>query len=79
MRALQTHFRAKRDFVIGRLQEMGFEFTERNIPQSTFYIWLDLSDLPDGLNDGLNFFQRCLEEKVIWVPGSLWFPGFGKG
>ena len=24
MRALQTHFRTKRDYVIGRLEEMGF-------------------------------------------------------
>ena len=75
MKALQTHFRAKRDFVIGRLKEMGFHFTEANTPQSTFYIWLDLSGLPDGLNDGLNFFQRCLEEKVIVVPGSKWRGG----
>ena len=69
MKALQTHFKAKRDFVIGRLREMGFKFDEQNIPTATFYIWLDLSGLPDGLNDGLNFFQRCLEEKVIVVPG----------
>ena len=69
MKALQTHFRAKRDFVIARLKEIGFSFDEHNTPQSTFYIWLDLSALPAGLNDGLNFFQKCLEEKVIVVPG----------
>ena len=34
-------------------------------PDSTFYIWLDLSHLPKEINDGLNFFQKCLEEKVI--------------
>ena len=74
MRALQVHFREKRDFVVGRLREIGFRFKEENVPQSTFYVWLDLSGLPEGLNDGLNFFQKCLEEKVIVVPGSELIP-----
>lgn len=70
MKALQAHFMEKRDYVIGRLRKMGFHLPEENVPQSTFYLWLDLSSLPTGLNDGLNFFQKCLEEKVIVVPGS---------
>lgn len=57
MKALQTHFLAKRDFVLGRLKEIGFKFSKNNIPDSTFYIWLDLSCLPAGISDGLNFFQ----------------------
>lgn len=67
MRALQTHFRTKRDYVIGRLEEMGFKLAFK--PNSTFYIWLDLSELPESINDGLSFFQACLGEKVIVVPG----------
>lgn len=67
MKALQTHFRSKRDYVIARLEKLGFKI--KNIPDSTFYIWLDLSNLPKEINDGLNFFQRCLEEHVIVVPG----------
>ncbi|MCJ1230350.1 hypothetical protein MMC12_007023 [Toensbergia leucococca] len=67
MKALQTHFRDKRDFVLGRLKEIGFQI--KRIPDSTFYIWLDLSGLPEEINDGLNFFQACLGEKVIVVPG----------
>lgn len=63
MKALQTHFRGKRDYVLGRLKGMGFVI--KQIPDSTFYIWLDLSSLPKEINDGLNFFQKCLEEKVI--------------
>ena len=74
MIALQKHFKEKRDYVIKRLTEIGFTFTKDTIPQSTFYIWLDLSNLPAGLNDGLNFFQRCLDEKVIVVPGSTYTP-----
>jgi aspartate/methionine/tyrosine aminotransferase len=67
MRALQTHFRQKRDYVIGRLRGMGFEIPL--IPNSTFYVWLDLTCLPEGIDDGLNFFHACLKEKVIVVPG----------
>ncbi|KAF2401015.1 PLP-dependent transferase [Trichodelitschia bisporula] len=69
MRALQRHFRDKRDYVIKRLRDMGFEIEERFVPNSTFYLWLDLRCLPEKINDGLNFFQACLEEKVIVVPG----------
>lgn len=65
MKALQTHFKMKRDYVLGRLEEMGFKI--KNVPDSTFYIWLDLRSLPEEINDGLNFMQRCLEEKVIGV------------
>jgi len=67
MRALQHHFRDKRDYVVGRLRDMGFTITD--VPDSTFYLWLDLEQLPEEINDGLNFFQACLEEKVIVVPG----------
>ncbi|KAF4301776.1 Aminotransferase class I/classII [Botryosphaeria dothidea] len=69
MRALQTHFRMKRDYVIGRLREMGFKIPDEDVPNSTFYLWLDLSSLPASINDGLNFFNECLSEKVIVVPG----------
>lgn len=67
MKALQTHFRDKRDYVLKRLKEMGF--TVGYCPDSTFYLWLDLEQLPKEINDGLNFFEACLQEKVIVVPG----------
>ncbi|KAK5132738.1 hypothetical protein LTR08_008704 [Meristemomyces frigidus] len=67
MKALQHHFRDKRDYLIGRLTDMGFELPY--VPDSTFYLWLNLEKLPEQINDGLNFFQACLEEKVIVVPG----------
>lgn len=63
MKALQRHFRNKRDYVLRRLKEIGFEI--KLVPNSTFYIWLDLRSLPEEINDGLNFFQQCLKEKVI--------------
>ena len=66
MKALQTHFKAKRDYVLERLRKLGFKI--KNVPDSTFYIWLDLSSLPAEINDGLNFFQQCLIEHVIGMP-----------
>jgi aspartate/methionine/tyrosine aminotransferase len=67
MKALQTHFRAKRDYVIDRLNAMGLQL--KYTPDSTFYIWVDLEALPKQINDGLKFFDACLKEKVIVVPG----------
>ncbi|EGR52864.1 Aspartate/tyrosine/aromatic aminotransferase [Trichoderma reesei QM6a] len=64
---LQRHFRDKRDYTVRRLREMGFSI--KYVPDSTFYLWLNLEGLPDAISDGLNFFQACLEEKVIVVPG----------
>jgi aspartate/methionine/tyrosine aminotransferase len=67
MQALQHHFREKRDYVVKRLRDMGFVL--KYVPDSTFYLWLNLEGLPGPISDGLNFFQACLEEKVIVVPG----------
>lgn len=72
MKALQVHFKMKRDYVIGRLSRMGFRFTggaHGNIPNSTFYLWLNLAHLPGKLSNCLGFFHECLHEKVIIVPG----------
>lgn len=67
MAALQKHFMKKRDFVIDRLHKMGFP--NQPTPEATFYIWLDVSGLPESINDGLTFFEACLSEKVTVVPG----------
>lgn len=77
MAALQSHFKMKRDYVVKRLHDIGFRTGEgQGIPDSTFYIWLDLTTLtpalPEGslnINDGLSFFDELLKEKTIVVPG----------
>jgi aspartate/methionine/tyrosine aminotransferase len=77
MAALQGHFKMKRDYVLKRLGEIGFHPGEgQGMPDSTFYIWLDLTTLtpplPEGtvnINDGLSFFDALLKEKTIVVPG----------
>lgn len=49
--ALQKHFRAKRDHVLKRLEDMGLKVDIP--PTSTFYIWLNLDHLPAPLDNGL--------------------------
>jgi aspartate/methionine/tyrosine aminotransferase len=65
--ALQIHFKAKRDYCLDRLTKMGFKFKIK--PNSTFYIWVDLSHLPGKLSNCLGFFHEALHEDVIVVPG----------
>ena len=78
MIALQKHFKMKRDYCLKRLREIGFRAgAGQNIPDSTFYIWLDLTTLEPPLpkastldiSHGLSFFDALLKEKVIVVPG----------
>ncbi|KAK7892270.1 hypothetical protein LTR67_007366 [Exophiala xenobiotica] len=77
MQALQRHFKMKRDYVLKRLREIGFNAGDQAVPDSTFYIWLDLTTLdpplPKGsaidLSNGLSFFEALLREKVMCVPG----------
>ncbi|RMZ87097.1 hypothetical protein DV736_g5678, partial [Chaetothyriales sp. CBS 134916] len=77
MKALQTHFKAKRDYVLKRLHDIGFRGGDQAVPDSTFYIWLDLSTLdppipPNSgidISNGLSFFDALLKEKTIVVPG----------
>jgi aspartate/methionine/tyrosine aminotransferase len=65
--AIQRHFRAKRDFVLNRLAEMGIAVDAT--PVGAFYVWANLARLPKPLNDGMSFFREALKEKVIIVPG----------
>ncbi len=65
--AIQRHFFRKRNYTMERLRAMGIEIEAE--PAGTFYVWANLSRLPEPLNDGLRFFQEGLSEKVITVPG----------
>jgi aspartate/methionine/tyrosine aminotransferase len=65
--AIQAAFRAKRDYTLDRLYKMGVLVEVE--PGGTFYVWANLSQLPPPLNDGFQFFEAGLEEKVITVPG----------
>jgi aspartate/methionine/tyrosine aminotransferase len=65
--AIQKHFCQKRDYMLERLQRMGIGVDVE--PAGGFYVWANLSDLPEPLNEGMTFFREGLKEKVITVPG----------
>jgi aspartate/methionine/tyrosine aminotransferase len=65
--AIQQHFTMKREYILDRLQQMGIGIDVA--PAGGFYVWANLSDLPEPLNDGMNFFLEGLKEQVITVPG----------
>ena len=65
--ALQKHFKAKRDHVLKRLHDLGLDVDIP--PQATFYVWLNLQNLPAPLNNGLTFFEELLKEQTIVIPG----------
>jgi aspartate/methionine/tyrosine aminotransferase len=48
---------------------MGVRFA--GAPDSTFYTWGCLDDLPAPLNDPMTFFWRALDRKVMTVPGKF--------
>lgn len=67
--AIQRAFRAKRQRMVEGLEDLGIRVDLP--PQGGFYCWGDLSRLPEGLNTGMSFFRRALEERVICVPGDF--------
>ena len=73
---IQNEFKEKRDYVLSRLKELGIRVPVA--PSSTFYCWCDISDLPSPINNSDYFFEECLKEKVIVVPGEFFDVNPGK-
>jgi 2-aminoadipate transaminase len=71
---LVGRYRRKRDVMLEALGEHfgPFEDVSWTHPAGGLYVWLTL---PEGLDTGLAgpFFQRCLSEGVLYVPGSYAF------
>ena len=67
--AIRTAFIRKRDLLRAGIERLGLRLDAA--PESTFYCWANLSALPEGLNDGMAFFRRMLEERVVCVPGEF--------
>ena len=74
--ALREVFCHKRNVMVARLQKMGVRFAKP--PASTFYCWGSLEDLPAPFNDGMEFFWRALDRKVMTVPGAFFDVNPGK-
>lgn len=75
-RAIREVFLRKRARMLAGLTRAGMRFDLA--PQGTFYCWADVSGLPEGLNDGMSFFRKLLEQRVICVPGEFFDVNPGK-
>ncbi|HMS16195.1 MAG TPA: pyridoxal phosphate-dependent aminotransferase [Planctomycetota bacterium] len=74
--ALRQVFCRKRDLMMASLSKMGVRFPAGS--DSTFYLWGDLSGLPEPLRDADEFFRRAIERKVMTVPGRFFDVNPGK-
>ena len=74
--AIHERFGAKRRMLLDGLNKLGIGTDGE--PGGTFYIWGNLSKLPPELADGMSFFKKILEEKVIVVPGEFFDVNPGK-
>lgn len=67
--AIRATFGPKRELMLAGLRKIGVHID--NEPGGAFYVWGDVSGLPDGLNTGRSFFREALKQRVIVVPGEF--------
>ena len=68
-RSIKETFSKKKEYLCAELKELGIRITPD--PEGSFYCWGDLRGLPEELQNGMDFFQKALEHKVIIVPGTF--------
>lgn len=74
--SIRRNFAPKRALMLQRLNDMGIRVDIS--PQGAFYVWGDLSGLPEGMNNGMDFYRRALDYQVIVVPGQFFDVNPGK-
>lgn len=74
--AIQDVFSKKRQIMLDGLREIGVTFDRE--PGGSFYLWGNVSELPEGINTGMGFLDAALSVKVIAVPGSFFDINPGK-
>ncbi len=68
-KAVRQTFEKKRDYVLKRLKAMGIRVATP--PKGTFYIWADISQLPESINQCDAFCLEALTHHVLTVPGRF--------
>lgn len=66
--ALRAVFAEKQQITVERLTAMGVTFPAR--PESTFYVWGDVSGLPGPISTGEGFMRHGIRHRVMSVPGD---------
>ena len=74
--SIQKLFAQKRDWMVEKLQDMGFILDQK--PKGSFYCFPSLKGLPEPLQNSMTFFEKALEKKVITVPGTFFDVNPGK-
>ena len=74
--AIRNAFLPKREYMLQALIKMGIRVDAA--PSGAFYVWADVSQLPEGINHGMSFFRKALEYQVICVPGQFFDVNPGK-
>ena len=74
--AIHDVFSAKRQLMLDGLRDIGITFDRE--PGGSFYLWGNVSELPEGLNTGMDFLNESLKVKVIAVPGKFFDINPGK-
>lgn len=74
--AIRRAFLPKRELMLQSLVRMGIRIDVA--PAGAFYVWGDVSHLPQGINNGMDFFRKALDHQVICVPGQFFDVNPGK-
>lgn len=67
-KVLRTYYARKQKLMAERLSRIGVRIGP--LPRGTFYLWGDLSGLPEGWNTACGFLNRALDQQVIAIPGQ---------
>lgn len=67
--AIHRAFEPKRQVMLDGLRSLGIRVPYA--PLGGFYCWGDVSGLAEDRSNGMDFFQKALEERVIVVPGQF--------
>ena len=67
-KVVRMHYARKQVDMAERLTRMGVRVDP--MPRGSFYLWGDVSELPEGWNTSLDFLDRALDCQVIAIPGQ---------
>ena len=65
---LRNFYAGKRARMQERLLKLGVQLSPK--ARGSFYLWGDVSFLPDGWNNALDFLDRALDQQVVVIPGQ---------